>query len=185
MEEFESKKSVSSASHKKVSLLGVDLHMRHAQKQGRKVISTFINDRKSRKIPRCKTAVTFETRAQIMLVPHCACVSYNSSGYLDTCKRFALTRVPSTRISGYLAIRIRVNAASVWLRVPRPWPGMPRSENLAGATNCCWIHPTFYLKWMPRREWRDTNRMGFFDHRSLSKRLQTRLPLDSDSDTYI
>ena len=42
-------------------------------------------------------------------------VSYNSSGYLekylDTCKRFALTRVPSTLISGYLAIRIRVNAA--------------------------------------------------------------------------
>ena len=60
-----------------------------------------------------KTAVAFETRAQIMLVPHCACVSYNSSGYLDTCKRFALTRVPSTRISGYLAIRIRVNAAFV------------------------------------------------------------------------
>ena len=66
---------------------------------------------KSRKKPRCKTAGTFETRAQIMLVPHCACVSYNNSGYLDTCKRFALTRVPSTRISGYLAIRIRVNAA--------------------------------------------------------------------------
>ena len=84
--------------------------MRHAQKQGRKVLSTFMNDRKSRKIPRCKTAVTFETRAQIMLVPHCACVLYNSSGYLDTC---TLTRVPSTRISGYLAIRIRVNAASV------------------------------------------------------------------------
>ena len=87
--------------------------MRHAQKQGREVLSTFMNDRKSRKIPRCKTALTFETRAraQIMLVPHCACVSYNSSGYLDTCKRFALTRLPSTRISGYLAIRIRVNAA--------------------------------------------------------------------------
>ena len=44
-----------------------------------------MNDRKSRKIPRCKTALTFETRAQIMLVPHCACVPYNSSGYLDTC----------------------------------------------------------------------------------------------------
>ena len=139
IEEFESKNSVSSASHKKsfyqilfsfstdkdrrtdsrvrrkntaqprresnpseftkVSLLGVDLHVRHAQKQGREVLSTFMNDRKSRKIPRCKTALTFETRAQIMLVPHCACVSYNSSGYLDTCKRFALTRVPSTRIS--------------------------------------------------------------------------------------
>ena len=66
---------------------------------------------------------------------------------------------------------------SVWLRVPRPWPGMPRSANLAGATNCCWIQPTLYLKWRPRREWRDTNRMGFFDHRSLSKRLQTWLPL--------
>ena len=109
---IEGKNSVSSASHKKVSLLGVDLHMRHAQKQGRKVLSTFMNDRKTRKNPRCKTAGTFETRAQIMLEPHCACVSYNSSGYLDTCKRFALTRVPSTRISGYLAIRIRVNAAS-------------------------------------------------------------------------
>ena len=36
---------------------------------------------------------------------------------------------------------------SVWLRVPRPWPGMPRSANLAGVTNCCWIHPTLYLKW--------------------------------------
>ena len=44
--------------------------MRHAQKQGRKVLSTFMNDRKPRKIPRCKTALTFETRAQIMLVPH-------------------------------------------------------------------------------------------------------------------
>ena len=69
---------------------------------------------------------------------------------------------------------------SVWLRVPRPWPGMPRSANLAGVTNCCWIHPTLYLKWRPRREWRDTNRsrMGVFDHRSLSKCLQTRLPFN-------
>ena len=32
--------------------------------------------------------------------------------------------------------------------------------DLAGVTNCCWIHPTLYLKWMPRREWRDTNRIG-------------------------
>ena len=51
---------------------------------------------------------------------------------------------------------------SVWLRVPRQWPGMPRSANLAGVTNC---HPTVYLKWMPRRESRDTNRMGFLGRR--------------------
>ena len=50
---------------------------------------------------------------------------------------------------------------SVWLPVPRPWPGMPRSARLAGVTNCCWIHPTLYLKSMPSREWRDTNRIGF------------------------
>ena len=42
---------------------------------------------------------------------------------------------------------------------------MPRSANLAGVTNCCWIHPTLYLKWMPRREWRDTIRIGFLDRR--------------------
>ena len=71
-----------------------------------------------------RTAVTFETRAQIMLVPHCACVSYNSPGYLDTCNingqndfgwirvnASHLAGIPSPRISGYLAIRIRVNAA--------------------------------------------------------------------------
>ena len=28
-----------------------------------------------------------------------------------------------------------------------------------------WIHPTLYLKWMPRREWRNTNQMGFLDRR--------------------
>ena len=65
------------------------------------------------------------------------------------------------------------------LRVPRQWLGMPRLPSLAGVTNCCWIHPTFfYLKWRPSREWRDTSQIyGLFDHRSLSKRLQTRLPL--------
>ena len=68
---------------------------------------------------------------------------------------------------------------SVWLRVPRQWPGMPRSLSLAGVTNCCWIHPTlFYLTWRPSREWRDTSRIdGLIDRRSMSKRLQTRLPL--------
>ena len=32
---------------------------------------------------------------------------------------------------------------SVWLRLPRPWPGMPRSANLAGVTNCtCCLNPS-------------------------------------------
>ena len=62
--------------------------------------------------------------------------------------------------------------------LPRQWPGMPRSLSPAGVTNCCWIDPTFfYLKWRPSREWRDTSQIdGLFDRRSLSKRLQTRLP---------
>ena len=64
---------------------------------------------------------------------------------------------------------------SVWLRVPRPWPGMPRSANLASVKNCCWIHPTLYLKWMPRRQWRDKPNRPFRAQASLSKRLQTRL----------
>ena len=58
---------------------------------------------------------------------------------------------------------------SVWLRVPRPWPGMPRSASLVSVTNCCWIHPTFfYLKWRPSREWRDTSQIhGLFRSQKL------------------
>ena len=126
--------------------------MRHAQEQGRKVLSTFMNDRKSRKIPRCKTALTFETRAQIMLVPHCACVSYNSSGYLDTCKRFALTRVPSTRISGYLAIRIRVNAALVCIFL---------KTNLARAPGQSLIFVTCFFS---RQEIPELNQLHSYKH---------------------
>ena len=62
------------------------------------------------------------------------------------------------------SVSVFQHSDSVWLRVPRPWPGMPRSASLASVTNCCWIHPTFfYLKWRPSREWWDTSQIhGLF-----------------------
>ena len=50
---------------------------------------------------------------------------------------------------------------------------MPRSANLGGVTNCCWIHPTLYLKWIPRRAWRDTNQIGFLDRKEASSNSTT------------
>ena len=40
---------------------------------------------------------------------------------------------------------------SVWLRMPRPWPGMSRWANLAGVTICWRIHPTLYGHSRPRK----------------------------------
>ena len=63
-----------------------------------------------------------------------------------------------------ISVSVFQHSYSVWLRVPRQWPGMPRSASLASVTNCCWIHPTFfYLKWRPSREWWDTSQIhGLF-----------------------
>ena len=133
----ESKSPVSSASRKKVSLLGVDLHM-HAQKQGRKVL--YFDE--WQKIPKeTKLQDSCDLRnssANVwMWVPHCASVSYNSSGYLDArlrAKRFWLDMCklartypdifyPDIRIPCYLyTCKRSLNFMLYFFPSPDQWP---------------------------------------------------------------